>query len=256
VKSTRFENCLWAAISISIALLSGNAAAQSRKPIDVDKARVVEHWTKERRAAAIPRDLVIDPRGLGYLRMPDKSLVPYGHTVAAQETPSAGTPSPFRKPTGGTDDIKPVVSDMNPANGATIGASYTFEATVTDESGVKSVTFKIQNDKSTFVNSFSASQSTGTDTWTVDLSGFTDGSWHWWVEAKDNSSKGGNTETSAPAGFTVTAGSGGGGGGGGTITNSVWSGGSAVQNAAGRHYYQFRVDLCYSRKKKKKTSLF
>lgn len=101
MQNTRFENCLWAAISISIALLSVNAAAQSRKPIDVDKARVVEFWTKERRAAAIPRDLVIDPRGLGYLRRPDGTLVPYGHRVEAEQPRRTPTPSPFAKPSGG-----------------------------------------------------------------------------------------------------------------------------------------------------------
>ncbi|TNG00113.1 MAG: hypothetical protein EP297_04335, partial [Gammaproteobacteria bacterium] len=39
--------------------------------IHADKRRVIEHWTPERMAAAIPRDLVIDERGLGYLRRPD-----------------------------------------------------------------------------------------------------------------------------------------------------------------------------------------
>lgn len=36
------------------------------------------------------------------------------------------------------DTTPPSVSGMSPANGATIGASATFSATVTDASGVKS----------------------------------------------------------------------------------------------------------------------
>jgi hypothetical protein len=46
-------------------------------------ARIVSHWTGDRRAAATPRELVIDSRGLGYLRRPNGALQPYGHGVAA-----------------------------------------------------------------------------------------------------------------------------------------------------------------------------
>lgn len=101
MQSTRVTNTLLAAISISIALLSVNATAQSRKSIDVEKARVAAFWTAERRDAAIPRDLVIDPRGLGYLRRPDGTLVPYGHRVEAEEPLRTPTPTPFAKPGGG-----------------------------------------------------------------------------------------------------------------------------------------------------------
>jgi hypothetical protein len=37
---------------------------------DTDKARIVQYWTKQRFTDAIPRDLVIDHCGLGYLRKP------------------------------------------------------------------------------------------------------------------------------------------------------------------------------------------
>ncbi len=227
------SNCLWVAISISIALLSGNAAAQSAKRIDPSKARVVDYWTGERRASAIPRDLVIDPRGLGYLRRPDGTLVPYGHDIAAQTTP--GNQSPFGKPSGSGDTTGPSISNMDPFN-VTIGASYTFRATVTDPSGVKSVKFNIQKGSS-IVQSFSATNSSG-DNWTVSLTGFTDGSWNWWVEATDNAGKGGNTTISATVNFTVSTSGGSGGGGGGTITNAHWTFGGTVQNAAGRVYFE------------------
>ena len=107
MKSSRITNCLWVALSISIALLSDSAAAQTAKPIDANKARVADYWTSERRAKAIPRDLVIDARGLGYLRRPDGSLVPYGHDIAAQGPPGNLAISPFGKPGGGSGDATP-----------------------------------------------------------------------------------------------------------------------------------------------------
>ena len=38
----------------------GSAQAQNARALDVRAARVIEHWTADRRAAATPRDLVID----------------------------------------------------------------------------------------------------------------------------------------------------------------------------------------------------
>ena len=102
----------WAAMLLALVAL--NAHAQDRRPIDPGKARVVEHWTSERRASAIPRDLVIDPRGLGYLRQPNGVLTPYGHQVAAQTPARGATPWPFGKPSGGGGDATPpAIADMN-----------------------------------------------------------------------------------------------------------------------------------------------
>lgn len=63
--------------------------------------------TAEQIASAMPRDLVIDHRGLGYLRGIDGSLTPYGHSVAAERRPvdpraRGGVPGP---PGGGGGDI-------------------------------------------------------------------------------------------------------------------------------------------------------
>ncbi len=228
----------WAAMLVALVAL--NAHAQDRRPIDPGKARVVEHWTSERRASAIPRNLVIDPRGLGYLRQPNGVLVPYGHQVAAQTPARQATPWPFGKPSGGGgggDTTPPVIADMNPAPGATIPAAYTFSATVTDLSGVQSVSFKVQKG-SGLAQSFAATQ-TSQDTWTVSLQGFTDGDWSWQVVAKDAAGKGGNTSQSTWVTFSVnSATSGGGGGGAGTVTNAAWTGGGKVQTAAGRIYFE------------------
>jgi hypothetical protein len=51
-------------------------ALASDHKLSAENRRVVEHWTPARMATAIPRDLVIDERGLGYLRKPDGSLQP------------------------------------------------------------------------------------------------------------------------------------------------------------------------------------
>lgn len=230
MNDSSIRKCLWAAIAISIALFSANAAAQARKPIAVEKARVVEHWTKERRAAAIPRDLVIDERGLGYLRLPDGSLRPYGHDVAALEAPRAQTPSPFAKQGGSGDTTPPTISAMNPAAGVTIGTSYTFSATVKDrKSGVASVTFSILQSDAT--NSYPAAKTSG-DTWSASVSGLTNGPATWWVVAVDNAN---NTRTSGNVNFTVGTSS---GGGGGTVTNAHWTTDSAIKKAAGRVYFE------------------
>jgi hypothetical protein len=199
--------------------------------MDALHARVVGHWTSERRAQAIPRDLVIDTRGLGYLRHPDGSLQPYGHTIAAAV--SSGQ-VPAGKPVAG-DTAPPSISNMNPAAGATIGASYVFSARVTDSSGIKSVSFSIQKSGSAS-QSFAASPA-GNDQWTVSLQGFTDGAWSWHVIAKDNGARGGNTATSPTINFTVDTG-GGGGGGDGTVANAEWTAGGDVQTAAGRIYFE------------------
>jgi len=56
--------------SLAVLVASDDAAAQSARSIDARAAAVIDYWTAERRDAAIPRDLVIDSRGLGYMRHP------------------------------------------------------------------------------------------------------------------------------------------------------------------------------------------
>lgn len=217
-----------------VALILFSSSAYAAGPpnlpsVAAEHARIVEYWTSTRRANAIPRDLVVDARGLGYLRMPNGSLQPYGHQIAAN---SGGDQSTMGKPIGG-DTTPPSISGPDP-NGATIGASYTFKATVTDSSGVKSVTFTVRNSSGTS-QSFSASAGSN-NVWSTTLSGFTDGNWSWTITAKDNASRGGNTRTSDPYPFTVDTG-GGGGGGSGTVTNAQWTD-NPIQTTAGRLYFE------------------
>lgn len=217
--------------------LPGAGAAPALQALQgpaAEHARIIAFWTPERRAAAQPRDLVLDENGRAYLKLANGTLQPYGRALADGSAPMA-------KPGGGGgggggDTQPPAISDMSPAAGATIGAGATFSATVTDASGLRSVSFKIQKGTSR-AQSFSPTQSG--DTWSVSLSGFSDGGWSWVVEAKD---KAGLTATSAPVAFTVDTSAGGGGGGGGSGTDSVandpWTAGGPIQTAAGRIYFE------------------
>ena len=203
------------------------ASGTNKGGASAEHARIVAHWTPERRAAAIPRDLVIDERGLGYLRKPDGSLQPYGHSVAAA---APGAPTPMARPGG--DTTAPTISNLDPANGKTIGASYTFKATVTDASGLRSVSFRV-GPQGGQQQTFNASAGAN-DVYSASLSGFTNGTWTWSVVAKD---KANNTRTGPTLTFTVST-SGGGGGGTGVITNATWTAGGVVQNAVGRIYFE------------------
>jgi hypothetical protein len=196
--------------------------------VSAEHARIVSHWTPERRAAAIPRDFVLDERGNAYLRKPDGSLEPYGHTVAATQ----GAQQPRAKPVG--DSTPPSITGLDPASGAKIGASATFKATVTDASGIRSVSIRV-GPQFGQQQSFNATAGAN-NVYSVNLSGFTNGTWTWSVVAKD---KANNTATSPTQTITVdTSGGGGGGGGGGVVTNATWTAGGVVQDAVGRIYFE------------------
>lgn len=244
---------------------SGGPSSIARATLPADRAAVIDHWTPERRRAAQPRDLVLDERGLPYLALRGGALVPYGHRTPARLRTSApaGTTAASAGPTTtgsvvtATDTTKPAVSSTDPAAGATIGASYTFGATVTDTSGVKSVSFVIRYPDGRTSTYTAAKGASGR--WSLVVSGLYDGSWAWWIVAKDGAPKGGNTTTTAATAFTVsTTGSGGSGGGstsgdtggsstggttsGPTVANAAWSGGGAAQTAAGRIYFEMPTD--------------
>jgi hypothetical protein len=213
-----------ATVLVATAVLApATAAAQSQRGLDNRSASAAEFWTPERRATAIPRDLVIDERGLGYIRGRGGQLIPHGHDIAAQ----AGPP-------GGGDTSGPTYGAMSPANGATVGASATLSVAVSDPSGVKSVSISVRKGTGP-VQSFAASGSGGV--WSVSLSGFTDGAWSWYAVGKDNA-KPSNASTSPTVNFTVDTSGGGGGGSGDTVPNEEWTEGGLVQQAAGRIYFE------------------
>jgi hypothetical protein len=224
------------------ALLAGTTGAQAAAP-NSHGNDASPYWTPARRHAAIPRDVVIDGRGLAYLRHADGTLTPYGHdTPRADQLKASATPQ--AKPSGGGgggggggtgDTTGPTISNLNPAPGATIGGSYTFSADVSDVSGVRSVSFVIVYPGNTKTQSFSASAAGGTK-WSVALNGFTDGSWGWYVKAADGAGRTGNTSTSATASFTVSTGTP--APSGDTVTNAEWAGGGTVETAAGRLYFE------------------
>jgi hypothetical protein len=195
-----------------------------------EHARIVEHWTPARRAAAIPRDLVIDERGYGYLKLPNGALQPYGHTVAA-----VGAQRPMAKP-GTGDGTGPTVTSLDPDVGATVTTTaYSFKATVTDPSGLRSVSFRVGRTGG-LQSAFTATAGAG-GVYTVNLTGLADGNWTWSVVAKDNAN---NTTTTSLTEFTVSLGSGGGGSGSGgsVVTNVAYVGGGNIQNAVGRIYFE------------------
>lgn len=229
------------ALAVGFSITAGVSAAPASGKPDADKQTVIDHWTPARRAAAQPRDFVIDAQGRGYLRRADGSLVAHGRAGGDQLT--ATNPAPAAGPAGGgggSDATPPTISGMQPAAGATVGASATFSAKVTDASGIRSVSFVVTYPDGVTTQSFSPSF-VGNDTWQTNLQGFSDGQWRWHVVAKDKAKGGGNTATSADLAFTVDTGSGGGGGGGGSgyiVTNAAWTGGGAVQTAVGRIYFE------------------
>ena len=164
------KRCIVAALSLPVALSTISATAQNTGTIEASKQRVVDRWTATRRASAIPRDLVIDSRGLGYMRRPDGTLQSYGHQISAT-APNNPTPM-IGRPSSNKDTTPPDISGMSPSDGATIGAAQMFSAVVTDASGVKSVTFNLQSQLGA-TESFPGSSSDGVN-WSVTLQGFAD----------------------------------------------------------------------------------
>jgi hypothetical protein len=240
--------------AVSALILAGglSAAAQaapgkSKGQPSAKAAAISAHWSNERRKAATPRDLVLDTRGLGYLKAKDGKLTPHGHQVAALASDKETRAKP-----NNNDINPPQISSPAPADGAQIGGSQTFSATVEDnESGVKSASFVISF-PSGASQSFPAQKSG--NNYSATISGFTDGDgWSWQIVAKDNGRKGGNTATAGPFAFSVVTGGtdpvdpvdpgdGSGGGSGSTVTNAAWTADGPVQMAAGRIYFEMPND--------------
>ena len=199
--------------------------------------QIIDHWTPARIKQAIPRQLVIASNGLGYLRKPDGSLQPHGHNKLVEVTKT--TKQPQAKPgTGGGDNEGPSISPIEPADGAIIGASQRFAATISDPSGVRSVSLVITPPGGSS-QSFAMSNSSG-GIWESTLSGFTtsDG-WNWYMEAKDATKGKGNVTISPSYDFNVdTSGEPPPPTGDDVITNSHWSGDNLIRYSVGRIYFE------------------
>ena len=177
---------------------------------------------------------------MGYLRRPDGSLLPYGSQPNIGASGARAVPTPqARPPSGGnSDSTPPLIDGMVPASGATIDTAATFSATVTDDSGIKSVSFVIEYPSGT-TQTFSASNSSG-ETWSINFSGFSTGNWKWQVVAKDNAKRGGNTASSDWIPFSCCGTDSGGDTGSGSdiVTNSEWTTAGDLQTAVGRIYFE------------------
>ena len=238
----------------SVGAQAGPNGAAPDTAASVDRG--ASYWTPARRAAAQPRDLVIDERGLGYLKRADGTLEPYGHSVAAAPAkPQAGPPAPG-------DGAGPDITVLSPEYGGEIGADHEFQATVTDGDGVKSVEF-VLNDGSTSTSYLASSATGNSDVYTYQVTGLAGGDWTWTIVARDNAKRGGNTSTKGPISFTVTGGS------TGTtqppppttqppsagpcddptaiVVNTSWSCGGEVQTAAGRIYFEMPANQSLKR---------
>lgn len=231
----RVMHFLGKTIALGALILPLTATVADAKP-SAKNQQVIDHWTQARIKQAIPRQLVIASNGLGYLRKPDGSLQPHGHNKLVEVTKTIKQPR--AKPgTGGGDTEGPSISPIEPGDGATIGASQRFAATITDPSGVRSVGLVI-----TFPDGGSQSftmANSGGDTWESTLSGFTDGNGYGWhMEAKD-ATKGKGNETISPSyAFDVNTSGEPPPTGGDMVTNSHWADGGLIQVSVGRIYFE------------------
>ncbi len=232
----RIMYLLGKAMGLAVLVLPLTATVVDARP-SAKNQKVIDHWTPARIKQAIPRQLVIASNGLGYLRKPDGSLQPHGHNKLVEVTKT--TKQPQAKPgTGGGDKEGPSVSPIEPEDGATVGASQRFAATIADPSGVRSASLVI-----TFPDggnqSFTMSNSSG-DTWENTISGFTTSTgWNWHVEAKDASKGKGNVTVSDSYVFDVSTSGEPPPTGGDVITNSDWPDENGViQASVGRIYFE------------------
>jgi len=243
------------AVSLSaaalVAALSPAMSAQAIPRPDSpakDAAATAAYWTAERRAAAIPRDIIVDARGQSYLRGA-AGLQPYG--PASPELASRLTqvgdaaPQPMARPGGTNDTTGPTIEALTPTAGSVVGTSAAFSAKVTDSSGVRSVSIAV-NRVGSVASSFTATKGAN-DVWSVSLQGFTDGDWEWRVTAKDNARKGGNGSAAGPVAFTVSTSGSDGGGGESVVVNSPWPGTATIQQTAGRIYFEMPSNVKQTR---------
>uniref|UniRef100_A0A7S1I8K7 Uncharacterized protein n=1 Tax=Eutreptiella gymnastica TaxID=73025 RepID=A0A7S1I8K7_9EUGL len=100
---------------------------------------------------------------------------------------------------GNQDNIPPAIVNMSPGLGGTVGTvEVNFFATVTDNAGIRAVQFFFQ--KAGYAAQGFDAYTTGSDVFTMTVTGFSPGNWIWFAAAEDRSR---NTGRSDPIAFTV-----------------------------------------------------
>ncbi|WP_232784094.1 serine protease [Moritella sp. Urea-trap-13] len=171
------------------------AAPNPNAGLNPNHASVLKHWDNSRRNAAVPRDLLIDPRGQGYMRVKQGELIPYGHTMK----PLAGKPKRSR------DSTAPVISNLSPDAGV-LDTTVILAATVTDNVAVSRVDFYITGPTANPTSYSVSASSSNAGGWTAAAQDLTDGKWCWYVTARDTAKRGGNRSTSQEACFDIDTG--------------------------------------------------
>ncbi|KAJ1476951.1 hypothetical protein T484DRAFT_1906996, partial [Baffinella frigidus] len=136
---------------------------------------VIQHWSKDKIAAARPRDLQIDASGAGFIKDSSKE-----DTKGKKKGPTALRPY-------GSLNAQAPPDDHN----HTIPGTFTFRAEVKDASGVKSVEFVIK--WGSYEWPFQPSYM-GDDKWSLTLQGFSDGDWSFFVRTTDQVTPGGGND--------------------------------------------------------------
>jgi hypothetical protein len=222
-----------AVVAVTVASLGVvNLASAGGQGADAPDA--FDYWTPERLDSAVPRDLVVDNRGLGYLRGANGGLSPYGHSIATAVEPltsSVVTEGERAPRITGTPTPAAVTFGALSPDGDIIGGSHSFEARVTSPEGIRGVTAfvgRVDSGYQSFRMSYVGNDG-GAQVWRANLQGFSDGDWNWYVQVRDGGPRGGARTDSDIALFEVDT-----GGGGGGVVSERWTGGGTVQTAAGR----------------------
>ena len=163
---------------------------------DVETKRVLNYWTDARVSSATPRDLYIDSVGNSFIGDKNGKYSAYGEgsRIKGTNQESAGPTLvgaqiqiPQATPVKLADTLAPVISNFSPVSGSSSSNSAnSLSATVTDASGLRSVTLTLTDTRGSSKTYSPTSTRGSVYTWSfIDL---TSGTWTWKVTATDNSS--------------------------------------------------------------------
>lgn len=99
------------------------------------------------------------------------------------------------------DAGRSIFSELDPAQGAVVGDSYLFSAMIAGDS-IRSVTFVVEFPDGVTRQGFAASR-VDREHWRVNIRGFGQGDWRWWVVVKDDNWINDNMAMSEVVSFTV-----------------------------------------------------